>query len=39
MEEGEPPELEALYLTLEDVLELYGLFVGGGCTEAASDTC
>jgi death on curing protein len=34
MEEGEPHELEALYLTLEDVLELYGLIVGATAAQA-----
>jgi len=32
--EGQPHELEPVYLTLEDILELHGLIIGGTATLA-----
>ena len=34
MAEGQPDELEPVYLTLDDVLELYGLIIGGTASQA-----
>ena len=35
MAEDQPGEIELVYLTLEDILELYGLIVGATVAEAA----
>ncbi len=35
MAEGRPGEMEPVYLTLDDVLQLYGLIVGATAAEAA----
>jgi len=37
MAEGEAGEIEPVYLTLADVLELYGLIIGAGAAEAADQ--
>lgn len=35
MTEGRPGDIEPVYLTLDDVLQLYGLIIGATATEAA----